>query len=107
MSSGKDVIIEVKVKNTGQRAGEEVVQLYIADKSSKDPRPIKDLRGFSRIHLEPGEQQTVEFSISLKDLSYWNIDKHSYMPTLGQYDLFIGSSSADKDLNRISLNVKP
>ena len=107
VSSDKEVKIEVKVKNIGQRAGEEVVQLYIADKSSKDPRPIKDLRGFSRIHLEPGEQKTVEFSISLKDLSYWNIDKHSYLPTLGQYDLFIGSSSADKDLNQISLNVKP
>jgi beta-glucosidase len=106
LSSGKDVKIEVQVKNVGKRAGEEVVQLYIADKSSKDPRPIKDLRGFSRIHLEPGEQKTVEFSIDLKDLSYWNIDKHSYVPTLGQYDVFVGSSSADKDLNRISLNVK-
>jgi beta-glucosidase len=107
VSSDNDVKIKVKVKNMGQRAGEEVVQLYIADKSSKDPRPIKDLRGFSRIHLEPGEQQTLEFSISLKDLSYWNIEKQSYLPTLGQYDLFIGSSSADKDLNQISLNVKP
>ena len=107
VSSGKDVKIQVQVRNTGERAGEEVVQLYIADKSSKDPRPIKDLRGFSRIHLEPKEQKTVEFSIELKDLSYWNIDKHSYVPTLGKYDLFVGSSSADKDLNRISLNVKP
>ena len=106
-SSGKDVKIQVQVKNMGKRAGEEVVQLYIADKSSKDPRPIKDLRGFSRIHLEPGEHKTVEFSIDLKDLSYWNIDKHSYVPTFGQYDVFVGSSSADKDLNRISLNVKP
>ena len=107
VSSEKDVKINVMVKNVGDRAGEEVVQFYIADRSSQDPRPIKDLRGFSRIHLEPGEQKTVEFSVSLKDLSYWNIDKHSYLPTLGQYDLFVGSSSADKHLNKISLNVKP
>jgi beta-glucosidase len=106
-SSFKEIKIEVQVKNVGERAGEEVVQLYIADKSSKDPRPIRDLRGFSRIHLEPGEQKTVVFSLSLKDLSYWNIDKQSYLPTQGQYDLLIGSSSAEKDLKSISLNVKP
>jgi len=105
--SDQEIKIEVQVKNVGERAGEEVVQLYIADTSSKDPRPIRDLRGFSRIHLEPGEQKTVEFSLSLKDLSYWNIDKQSYLPTQGQYDLLIGSSSADRDLKSISLNVKP
>jgi beta-glucosidase len=106
-SSDKAVKITVDVKNASDRAGEEVVQLYIADKSSKDPRPIKDLRGFSRVHLEPGEQKTIEFSISLKDLSYWNIEEQKYLPTQGMYDLFVGSSSADADLKQISLNVKP
>jgi beta-glucosidase len=106
-SSDKAVKITVDVKNASDRAGEEVVQLYIADKSSKDPRPIKDLRGFSRVHLEPAEQKTIEFSISLKDLSYWNIEEQKYVPTQGVYDLFVGSSSADADLNQVSLNVKP
>ena len=105
--SKNTVTVSVEVKNVGKVAGEEVVQFYIADKSSKDPRPLKDLRGFSRIHLAPGEQKTVEFSIDAKLLSYWNIEEQMYLPSIGQYDLLVGSSSADKDLNKISLTLKP
>ena len=86
-------------------AGEEVVQLYIADKSSSDPRPVKDLRGFKRISLNPGESKTVEFELTPRDLAYWNIDKHDYVPTNGLYKVMVGSSSADKDLQVAELKI--
>ena len=93
------------VTNSGKVAGEEGVQLYIADKSSSDPRPIKDLRGFERISLDAGETKTVQFELSSKDLAYWNVDQHDYVPTTGSYDIMVGSSSADQDLTKVMLKV--
>lgn len=105
-SSEDAITIRVEVKNTGDRAGEEVVQLYVADKTSEDPRPVKDLRGFERISLAAGESKMVEFKLSIKDLAYWNIEKHAYAPTIGTYDLLVGSSSGDDDLELVTLSVK-
>ncbi len=104
-SSDDLITVSIDVKNTGEIAGEEVVQLYIADKTSKDPRPIKDLRGFERISLNAGESQTVVFELSVKELSYWNIDQQSYEPTLGEYDILVGSSSSDDDLKKRTISV--
>jgi beta-glucosidase len=105
--SGNDILtVSVDVTNSGSISGEEVVQLYIADKSSDDPRPIKDLRGFERIALDTGETSTVEFALSSRDLAYWNVDEHDYVPTSGTYEIMVGSSSADKDLKKVVLTVK-
>lgn len=98
--------VTVDVKNTGDMAGEEVVQLYIADKSSSDPRPVKDLRGFERISLNAGETKAVTFDLSAEDLAYWNISEQAYVATQGKYDILVGSSSADSDLLKLELNVK-
>ncbi len=103
--SNEAITVSVEVKNTGDRAGEEVVQLYIADKSSSDPRPLKDLRGFDRINLEAGESKTVQFELSAKDLAYWNIEKHAYVPAIGEYEIMVGASSADTDLKKTTLTV--
>ncbi len=100
------VKVSVDVKNTGSLAGEEVVQLYIADKSGSDPRPVKDLRGFERIFLKAGESKTVTFELTSKDLAYWNIDAHDYLATTGEYEIMVGSSSADADLKTVRLKVK-
>ncbi len=105
ISSGDDLTVSVEVSNSGDVAGEEVVQLYIADKSSSDPRPIKDLRGFERILLNPGESKTVTFNLTSRDLAYWNIEKHEYLPTVGKYEIMVGSSSADADLKVAELKV--
>ena len=104
-NSNGAITVSVEVKNTGNRAGEEVVQLYIADKTSSDPRPVKDLRGFERISLNEGESKTVNFELTTKDLAYWNIERQAYMPTIGDYDILVGSSSADNDLKKILLSV--
>ena len=100
------VTLRIDVKNTSARNGEEVVQLYIADKSSEDPRPIKDLRGFARINLNAGESKTVDFELTSRDLAYWNIDAHDYLSTKGEYEIMVGSSSADEDLKTIKLLVR-
>ena len=105
-SENQSITVSVPVMNTGNRDGEEVIQLYIADKESKDPRPIKDLRGFERVTLKVGETKTVSFNLSLKDLAYWNVAKHNYLPSIGKYDIMIGSSSANQDLKKIEILVK-
>lgn len=105
-AEGGSVSVTVAVTNTGSLGGEEVVQLYIADKSSIDPRPLKDLRGFERIFLNPGESKTVEFELTDMDLAYWDIAKHDYVPTIGSYDIMVGCSSADSDLSVMKLSVK-
>jgi beta-glucosidase len=98
--------VSVEVTNSGDLAGEEVVQLYIADKSSNDPRPIKDLRGFERINLNPGETAVVEFELTTRDIAYWDVEKHDYVPSMGRYEIMVGSSSADNDLKSVQLQVK-
>ncbi len=105
-SSDGEVKVKVQVTNSGDRDGEEVVQLYIRDNDATDPRPIKDLRGFKRIPIKAGESKDVEFTLSSNDLAYWSIDDHAYIPTKGNYSIFVGSSSADQDLQESTLTVK-
>lgn len=99
------VKVTIDVTNSGSMAGEEVVQLYIVDKSSGDPRPLKDLRGFDRISLNPGETKTVEFELTSRDLAYWNVEQKDYIPSIGEYEVMIGASSADDDLQKVTLTV--
>ena len=106
ISDSDDVKVSVEVTNSGSIAGEEVVQLYISDKSSGDPRPLKDLRGFERIFLNSGESKIVELDIAPEDLAYWNVDQHAYVPTIGKYAIMVGTSSADKDLKTVMLEVE-
>jgi beta-glucosidase len=96
--------LQLKVKNAGTIAGGEVVQLYIRDKVSSVTRPIKELKGFQRINLDPGEEQTVEFEISPALLMFWNIDME-YTVEPGEFDLLVGNSSRDEDLQQICLQV--
>ena len=105
-SADAKVKVSVEVSNTGSRDGEEVVQLYIADKTSTDPRPLKDLRGFERIYLGAGEKKTVEFELSAQDLAYWHPGQKAYVATAGNYDIMVGSSSAESGLKKMTLTVK-
>lgn len=86
--------VSVDVTNSGDRTGDDVVQLYLRDKVSEVTRPVKELRGFERISLDPGETQTVTFEIGPDDLSFWDEDmKQKVEP--GRFDLMVGHSSAD------------
>jgi len=96
--------VSVVVENTGKIKGDEVVQLYI--KALKDDKTIKTLKGFKRISLEPGEKTKVTFEVTPEVLSRW-IDDKGFTVEDDTYSLMIGSSSEEKDLNKIELIVKP
>ena len=88
----EDVDVTVEVANTGQRAGDEVVQLYIRDEVSSAPRPVLELKAFRRITLAPGEKRTVTFRLTPDDLAFWDIDmKWTVEP--GSFTISVGSSS--------------
>ena len=96
--------VEVDVSNTGQRAGAEVVQLYIRDLVSSVTRPVKELRGFKKVWLEPGEHTTVALDITPALLSFFDINM-KYVVEPGDFEIMIGSSSRNTDLQKLILQV--
>jgi beta-glucosidase len=82
----------VNLTNTGTRSGKETVQLYIRDLVGSITRPVKELKGFQQITLQPGETKKVSFTISVDDLKFYNSDlKYTYEP--GDFKVFIGTNS--------------
>jgi len=95
MRASDTITVRVDVTNTGKRAGDEVVQLYVEHVSSKVERPIRDLRGYQRVTLKPGQTRTVAFRLPAKSLAYWNMDTHAWVVEPEQVRLRVGASSAD------------
>ncbi|WP_369014097.1 glycoside hydrolase family 3 C-terminal domain-containing protein [Flavobacterium anhuiense] len=87
--------VTVSIKNTGKVAGKEVVQLYVNDETSSLPRPTKELKGFEKISLEPGEEKTVRFTLTKKDLSYYDDTKKEWIAEPGKFRIMIGASATD------------
>lgn len=87
--------VSIPVTNTGDRAGREIVQLYVSDLKTTLPRPVKELKGFKKISLEPGQTETVTFEISRGDLSYFDADKHAWVVDPGKFEALVGASSRD------------
>ena len=104
VSAGESVRISCKIKNTGTRAGEEVVQLYLHDLLSDVSRPVNELKGFRRISLDAGEEKAVTFVLSPDDLSHLDI-RMKKITEPGDFRVMIGSSSKDIRLKGI-FNVK-
>jgi beta-glucosidase len=92
------------VTNTGSRIGDEVVQLYIRDRVSSVTRPIKELKGFERVRLRPGETKTVALPITAESLAFYDIDMR-FVVEPGEFDVMVGSSSRDEDLKKVVLRV--
>ncbi|MBN1641096.1 MAG: glycoside hydrolase family 3 C-terminal domain-containing protein [Anaerolineae bacterium] len=90
-----EVTVRVDVTNTGARAGDEVVQLYVRHLHSTVERPSKELKGFRRITLQPGETQTVSFPLQAAALAYWDTDLGGWHVEADQVRVMIGASSAD------------
>jgi beta-glucosidase len=125
---GEQLTIAVPVTNTGARAGSEVVQCYVAPQSSRLARPPKELKGFAKVRLEPGETTTVQIVLDDRSFAYWDsgqpdwdaekarlhstIDvfpsaresRRGWQVDSGDYDLLIGTSS-DRILSRVSVTV--
>ena len=95
----------VTVKNTSQYAGDEIVQLYIRDKFSQVTRPVKELKGFKRISLKPGEERVVNFAITPDMLAYYNL-KMNWVVEPGDFRIMVGGSSRKSDLKSVKLKVK-
>ncbi len=92
------VDVSVEVTNTSSRRGDDVVQLYLRYPASKVERPAKQLRGFQRVSLEPGQTKTVALRLAAADLAYWDSGRHGWMVEPGPVELLVGRSSADADL---------
>ncbi len=95
LHSNGSVSVSLSVKNTGTRAGEEVVEMYVRHLDSKVERPLKELRGFKRIALQPGETKTVTLELKGGQLAYWNTAEHRFTVENDRVQIMIGSSSAD------------
>ena len=95
MTADDTISFTVNVKNTGTREGQEVVQLYISDKKSSLPRPVKELKGFQKVKLAPGEEKAVTLTIDKKALSFFDDAKHEWVAEPGKFEAVIGSSSRD------------
>lgn len=94
MSVDETVAASVKVTNTGAMAGEEIVQLYIQDCHGSIVRPVKELKGFRKVDLAPGESRMVTFEFTAEELTFWTPDT-GYTAEPGQFKVYIGSSSRD------------
>lgn len=95
MTADGKMTVTVNVKNTGDREGAEIVQLYIADPVAGIDRPAKELKGFEKISLKPGESKTVSFEIDAADLSYYSIEENGWKAEAGEFQALIGPSSED------------
>lgn len=101
-ASGK---ITVKVSNTGKRDGVEIVQAYMRNTADTDG-PLKSLRGFARVSLNAGETKTVEIDFPRKSFEGWDVETNTMRVVPGKYDIMVGTSSADQDLNKISVDIQ-
>ncbi len=95
VKAGSNLTVSVDVTNSGKIAGKEVVQLYIGDKESSLVRPVKELKGFRKIALEPGETKTVTFEVTPDMLKYFDDAKHDWVLEKGMFTAYIGSASDD------------
>ncbi|QGA18987.1 hypothetical protein EYB26_006672 [Talaromyces marneffei] len=88
-------IVEFYLKNTGQRAGAQILQLYISAPNSPTPRPIKELHGFEKVFLEPGEEKTVRIAVDRYATSFWDEIESMWKSEKGVYEVLVGASSVD------------
>lgn len=95
----------ISLKNTGTREGQEVVQLYISDKKSSLPRPVKELKGFKKVKLAPGEEKTVTFTVDKKALSFYDDVRHEWVTEPGDFEAII-AASATNIKNRVKFTLK-
>jgi beta-glucosidase len=97
VKSGSSLTVSVDVQNTGSVAGDEVVQLYTHQRSGSASRPVRELKGFRRITLKPGEKQTVRLQLDTRDLGFWSTQTRHWAIEPGLFDLWVGTSSAATD----------
>ncbi len=105
------ITVTVDVKNTGHVAGKEVVQLYVADRESTVFRPIRELKGYEKVWLAPGETKNISFQLSKRSFAYWNVELHDWHVESGVFGIQIGRDSRnivlEKDITVTSTTSVP
>jgi beta-glucosidase len=97
-SAGQPVELHFDVTNTGSRAGAEVAQVYVGDRHSSVPRPKKELKGFAKLKLGPGETQQVTVTLDRRAFAYYDVKKHDWRVEPGDFDLYVARSAAQIEL---------
>lgn len=100
MTEGETIQVSVDVTNTGDRAGKEIVQLYVSDLTNAARRPEKELKGFEKVALNPGETKTVIFTVDKRSLAWYNTEIQDWYAASGAYELLIAASSQDVRLTK-------
>ena len=100
MTEGETIQVSVDVTNTGDRAGKEIVQLYVSDLTNAARRPEKELKGFEKVALNPGETKTVTFTVDKRSLAWYNTEIQDWYAASGTYEILIASSSRDIRLTK-------
>lgn len=94
MPANGKLTVSVDVENVGRRAGDEVVQLYIRDTAASMTRPVKELKGFQRVTLQPGEKKRLEFVLTGEQLGFWNREMR-FVVEPGEFKVMVGPNSED------------
>jgi beta-glucosidase len=89
------VKVSFTVTNTGKRAGAEIAQLYVGETNPSVPRPLKELKGFDKVHLQPGQSQTITLQLNQRSFAFFNTNKHLWDARPGVYNVSVGASSQD------------
>ena len=98
-AAGEQVIdVSFEVTNTGHRAGAEVAEVYVGEPNASVPRPVKELKGFIKVQLNAGETQRVSVTLDRRAFAYYNIKNHDWTVDAGDFNVYVGSSSAQIDL---------
>jgi beta-glucosidase len=104
-SADQQVSVAFDVTNTGTRAGADVAEVFIGDRHAPVPRPVKELKGFTKVSLNPGETKTVTVKLDRRAFSYYDVKKHVWTVVPGDFDLFVARSAADIELTgKVSLH---
>ena len=100
-----EVIVTMKISNAGKQEAKETIQLYVSDKKSSVARPPKELKGYQKTHLKPGETKEISFVLAKEAFSFWSEQDHSWVVEPGEFEVMLGASSSDIRLStKIDLN---
>jgi beta-glucosidase len=97
-STDKQVTLTFDVTNTGARAGADIAEIFVGDHHAPVPRPVKELKGFAKVNLSPGETKTVTVKLDRRAFSYFDVDQHAWTLAPGDFDLFVARSATDIEL---------
>jgi beta-glucosidase len=98
VSTDQEVSVTFDVTNTGPRAGADVAEVFVGDQHAPVPRPVKELKGFAKVNLNPGETKNFTVKLDRRAFSYYDVKTHTWVVSQGDFDVFVAHSAADVEL---------